>query len=311
MTCEPIEQYLDSILRRQLEAFGTDAAFLDRIIGTIREQMLSAIYHWNDEAFRRALLIIGSEEGVFYKPHADDDLRNLVVVTIRNSEIECLQSENFPVAGLSCRLGDADVKAITSAAIEFFSKVDFSGTQQEMEPPINDKYLDLSRKHPISWGALTAISDTKKQIIDYDSVASRAKPSLAGLPVVLATKRIGHRSDAMQIAAAIVGDGFSFSVDPQLKSMLEYCIENEQPFLVDSFKGLSRNIEKLLMITEHLLGHDTCFVTSNYFLANGHTERRMKLLRAGRSFDDGFRNWKQTAGLGPWHKAVLSAATKA
>jgi hypothetical protein len=81
------------------------------------------------------------------------------------------------------------------------------------------------------------------------------------------------------------------------------------PFLIDSFKSLTRNIEKLLIIMEYLLQNDAEFVTSNYMIANGHIERRAKLLKAGSTEAEMQMNWRQTAGLRPYHKAVLEAAT--
>ena len=310
MAYEIIEQYLNNILRTQLDIFGTNKSFAEHIINTAREQILSCIFHWNDEVFRKTLLIIGSEESAFYKPYALDDIRSFVVVTIRNSEIECLQSENFSMAGLLRKIDDSDVRTITSSAVKYFSNVDFVALQKDIEAPAVDKYGSLSQKYPVSWNALTNLANSKKQVGDYGSTPVLIKPSLEILPTIKETKTIGRSSNASSISVALVSDGFSFSIDPQLKSMLEYCVKNEQPFLVDTFKGLTRNIEKLLLVMEYLLCRNTEFVTSNYYLLNGHTERRMKLLRAGRSYDAGFKNWKQTAGLGARHKAVLSAVTK-
>jgi hypothetical protein len=310
MACEHIELYLSNILRAQLDSFGVDALYVERIVNTVREQVQSCIYHWNDVNFRKALLLIGSEEGTFYKPYAEDDIRNFVVVTIRNSEVECLQSENFSEAGLSRELDDIDVKSITSAAIEYFKKVDFSIMQKEMEPPVFDKYCELSRKYPISWRTLYELACTKKQISEYGSVARLAKPNIDTLPIINEKKNIGINSNLASIGACVVSDGISYSADPQLRGLIDMCVAEEQPFVVDGFKSLTRNIEKLLLILEYLLFHNADFVTSNYYLFNGHVERRTKLIRVGRSFDDGLRNWSKTAGLGARHRVVLELATK-
>jgi hypothetical protein len=146
MACEFIEGYLNSVLRAQLDGFGVDTSFTERILNTVREQIYSCVYHWNDEAFRKTLLLIGSEEGAFYKPYADDDIRNFVVVAIRNSEIESAQSSKYKEAGLQREIGDDGVMKITSTAIEYFKSVHFSELQSIIEPPANDIYYDLSRK---------------------------------------------------------------------------------------------------------------------------------------------------------------------
>ncbi|MCL2162785.1 MAG: hypothetical protein FWH55_00030 [Oscillospiraceae bacterium] len=52
---------------------------------------------------------------------------------------------------------------------------------------------------------------------------------------------------------------------------------------------------------------DVPFVTVNYYLSNGHTKRRLKLIKAGRSQADSMYDIKRTAGLGARHRDVLNA----
>ena len=108
----------------------------------------------------------------------------------------------------------------------------------------------------------------------------------------------------------VVADGYSFSRDRELTACLQMCAEHRTPFAVDSFKACTRNIEKLLIIMEFLMQNGTEFVTSNYMIANGYIERRMKLLKAGSDHNEMLRNWRQTAGLRPYHKKVLEAMTR-
>ena len=83
----------------QLKALGVSALFIEKLTATVRNQILSCIYYWDIEQFRKGLLVIGSEEGLFYEPAAENDIRNFVVMTIRNSELEWLQTDNFALAG--------------------------------------------------------------------------------------------------------------------------------------------------------------------------------------------------------------------
>ena len=309
--CESIEKYLNTILRTQLDTLGVSLDFAERIISTVREQMLSCVYHWNDERFRKALLLIGSEEGIQYLPAVGNDIQNFVVMTIRNSEIESLQSKNFVVTGLTQILSDADLKKITSAAIRYFSKIDLAALQKQIEPPITDKYYDLSLHYPVSWSALTKLANTKTQIVNYEKIETRFTNTLNELPVdkEIAAIKNSAISSAARVKVAI--DGFSLSVDQQLILLLQYCVAKKCPFVVDSFKFLTRNIKKLLAIMEYLLCNDAKFVTSNYFLSNGHVERRLKLLKAVHSNDSEFdKNMKKTSGLGAMHKTALIAVTK-
>ena len=76
--------------------------------------------------------------------------------------------------------------------------------------------------------------------------------------------------------------------------------------IVDSFKSVTRNVVKLMGILEFLLTRNLLFVSTNYYLENGHVERRMKLLRAGHSTSDMKRNIANTAGLAYRHKLILN-----
>jgi hypothetical protein len=108
MTYEPIETYLNTVLVKQIEPFGVAADFAERLYGTVRAQMESLIYHWFDEEYRKAILVIGADEGAFYKPDAPDDVRNFVVITIRNSEIERLHPVTTQVISRSSTRREAE-----------------------------------------------------------------------------------------------------------------------------------------------------------------------------------------------------------
>ena len=150
MSCNAIEAYLNNTLAPQLCGFGVDSAFIDRIIGTVREQMTSCLFHWSDVRFRRALLVIGSEESHAYLPRASDDIRSFVVVTIRNSDFERIASDNCASAGIAQAISPADIKLVTSTAISYFSKQSFQAMAREITKPDFDKYGDLAKKYPLA-----------------------------------------------------------------------------------------------------------------------------------------------------------------
>ena len=308
MAHEAIEQYLTSILQKQLEAYGVCDDFIKRIIGTVRSQIISCVFHWSDVKFRKALLLIGSEEGIQYEPYAGDDIRNFVVVTIRNSEIETIQSRNCTQAGLSDHLNSADVRDITSAAIEYFKGFNFIEIQTKVESPSPDIYADLAKKYSVAWGALTKLANSKTQIVDYGKEARPFPVSIDALPYEQETRTLLKDVLPSGFNVSLVSDGISFSIDRHLKEMLAQCVNEGMPFVTPCFKFLTRNIEKLLLIMEYLLSNDVPFVTANYYLSNGHTERRLKLLKAGRSYADSMYDLRRIAGLGAKHSDVLNAA---
>ena len=84
--------------------------------------------------------------------------------------------------------------------------------------------------------------------------------------------------------------------DPQLLEVLRSLSPSSRSiFVVESLKSATRNFEKLLDILEFLLTHDLEFASTNFYIENGHVERRIKPLRAGpyierdpeKSFSDG------------------------
>lgn len=104
-------------------------------------------------------------------------------------------------------------------------------------------------------------------------------------------------------------DGYAFAIDAKLKEQLTACVDDRFPFVIDGFKSLTRNVEKLFIILEFLMSRWTPLVTTNYFIANVHIERRLKPLKAGHSHDEMFRNCRNTNGLGEYHKHYLDVAT--
>ena len=305
---EPIEKYITTVLAEQLEPLGIEADFAERIFDTVRAQMQSLIYHWHDEEFRKALLLIGSDEGVYYKPYAHDDIRNFVVVTIRNSELECLHSDDFSRYGLKERLSEDGIKSITSAAIKYFSALDFNKMSDECEAPENDVYGELAEKYPVATQILMELAGSKKVKQDFEKILVYHQPTLEELPI--SDDRHSAQNTDFGTTLKAFSDGYSFSIESDAKAHLEYCVESGSPFLIDSFKSLTRNVNKLMLIMEFLFSRWTPLVTTNYFISNGHIERRQKPLKAGHSHDDMFRNWQNTKGLAKYHKLFLDKAVE-
>lgn len=308
-TPNPVDRYLDTILLPQMVACGVNAVFAGRIRGTVRTQMLSCIAHWNDIQFRKALLLVGSEEGAFYQPlSVDIDVRNFVVITLRNSEFETLQSHEFAAAGLSCELPVPKIVEITSTAIKYFRGVDFSAHATQYDPLPMDLYGDLAKKYQAAWMALSMLANAKTLTQEYTPVASDIK----NYDLLVSEKHTLMTRQGISAAfPKIVSDAYALTVDKRLEEQLNYCLQYKAPLVLDSFKGLTRNIEKLLLVMELLLGRGAAFVTSNYYFENGHVEKRAKPLRAMNSTDTVIRNWSQTAGLGKRHRVILEAAARA
>ena len=124
MSC--IDNYLNDVLAYQLKEFVASDVICERINNNIRLQMLSLFEYWNDDKFRNIILNIGLEEGEFYQPNAPSEVKCFVVVTIRNSLLETLASDDYESLSATRALSDDELKRITSKAIEYFSEIDFT-----------------------------------------------------------------------------------------------------------------------------------------------------------------------------------------
>ena len=83
-------------------------------------------------------------------------------------------------------------------------------------------------------------------------------------------------------------------------------VSKDAMLMLESLKSATRNFEKLLDILEFLLTHDLKFASTNFYIENGHVERRIKPLRAGHTSKETQKNLSQTAGLGYRHAAALN-----
>ena len=160
--------YLNSILAPSLRKCGVAEEYILYTLSTINRQMSSLLRHWDDLAFRKAVLLTGLEEGSFYEPASKIDVRCFVVVTIRNSPIETIQSDEYAVAGLKKALTNAEVKALTMQAVSYFNTQNFDRLCVEAKKETSrDVYYEALQKHPVSFQALKALASSSKKAIDY------------------------------------------------------------------------------------------------------------------------------------------------
>lgn len=303
---DAISCYLNDFLTPRLRSYGVSEQFLLYTISTIHTQMTSLLRHWDDRVFRNAILLLGLEEGSFYEPPAKIDVRCFVVVTIRNSPIETTQSDAYGDAGLNQLLESKDVRKITSEAIRYFSKQDFDEMcRQAKHSTRRDLYQDLANEHPVAWAALMHLAATNSKTVDYPKVLVSGPYHLTGMDE---DSEIAAKSGELKIG---VYDGYTPEIEPPLAAFLNMLSADPNGVLiVDSLKSVTRNVTKLLSVLEFLLTRDLVFASTNYYMENGHVERRMKPLRAGHSANDMLRNVSNTSGLGYKHKAALSQYAK-
>lgn len=301
-----IEQYMQTILVPILQRYHVSFDHILYTTSIVRMQMESLIGHWNDRLFRNTVLLFGAEEGTFYEPASSKlDIRKFVVVTIRNSPIETIQSDACSKAGLDNPLPNEAVKEITSSAISFFNKQNFEVLCKEIQlSSENDFYYDVLSHHPISWQALTTLASSSAKAQDYS-------PYNASVPFQLDELLDYTAEESIEKLSSVVYDAYEGSIEAPLCRVLKQFEEiGDSFFIIDSFKGLSRNFKKEIQAMEYLLSRGHAFVTANYYLQNGHVEQRPKLLRAGHSVADYRKNLSQVDTLGYRHKSALKQYLK-
>ena len=303
---EKVTQYLQDGLVPTLDHFRVPAAYTRQIIDTVELQMISFLRHWDDLAFRRTLLLLGSEEGPFYEPAGKVDVKCFVVVTLRNSPIETIQSDNYASAGMQSSLSSQNVKTITSGAIRFFNPLDFSSMCLQAKKCSGcDYYQEIVERHPVAWAALRALGTTSAKIIDYPKVQYNNPFSIEACNEIQINGE--DESQKERLTKKVIFDGYSAMWDPQLLELLRKLSSSSgKIFVVECLKSATRNFEKLMDILEFLLTHDLKFVSTNFYMENGHVERRVKPLRAGHTSKETEKNLSQTAGLGYRHAAALN-----
>lgn len=303
---EKVTQYLQDVLVPTLDHFRVPAAYTRQIIDTVELQMISFLRHWDDLAFRRTLLLLGSEEGPFYEPAGKVDVKCFVVLTLRNSPIETIQSDNYASAGMQSSLSSQNVKTITSGAIRFFNPLDFSSMCLQAKKCSGcDYYQEIVERHPVAWAALRALGTTSAKIIDYPKVQYNNPFSIEACNEIQINGE--DESQKERLTKKVIFDGYSAMWDPQLLELLQKLSSSSgNIFVVESLKSATRNFEKLMDILEFLLTHDLKFVSTNFYMENRHVERRVKPLRAGHTSKETEKNLSQTAGLGYRHAAALN-----
>jgi hypothetical protein len=83
-----VQGYVRSLLLPQLRSLGLSKRQWEIVIEDVAQRLESLLSHWSDVHFRRAILVLGTEEASFRRPHsASIDIRSLVVVAVRNRAI--------------------------------------------------------------------------------------------------------------------------------------------------------------------------------------------------------------------------------
>ena len=287
-----IEEYLYNVLGNQLGEIKY--RYRERILNDIKNRMCSLLSRWNQEDFRRTILFVTDEEALFYEPAAPKDVKRFVVAAIRNSMLEVAASVNCNELKMREPLSDEKIRIITSSAICYFKECQFETLQEEAR---NLRYIDVYgeaiQKYPLAWTVLKRAAAANNSVEEFEKIQGANQ------------RNIGEDFGINTCKTAIC-DGYSLEFDDYLKETLGDVVSGRaEIFYVDSFKGLTRNFEKILHVLQIVLQHENAFVTCNYYISNGRIEKRKKILRAFHSEKDMFDNMRNINGLPTFFRDVL------
>lgn len=294
-----VDGYTQSVLMPQLRSFGLSDRQREIVAEDVARRLDSSLSHWHELPFRRTILVLGTEEATFWEPRtADLEIRSLVVVAVRNSLIEDLGAFQPYTKALKSRkelISDELMPWITSEAIKYFEKADLEALQVQ---PKRDVFGDLPRRFPNAWRALHLLGTSSDCEVACELPAAEAESMDLSL-----SKRHVQRHN-------VVVSGIDPSLDDHLLDMLrQITLGKLDLFFSPSFKGITRNPEKLLFIIDHLLRHGGTVLTVNYLLSPTHVARRNPLLRPAHYTSEIEAQMANSDGLAEQHKDLLASLT--
>lgn len=299
------ESYLDNILVPQLASFDVPDDAVYKVAKNIKNQMYSLIQIWNDTAPRNTILLTGLENGRFYDSSAPDEIKTFVAVAIRNSMFETLSSVGYKDLGLSRMVTDDEVKKVTSAAIDCFCDADFSDLALQLDYSDTDNiYLSLKEKYPLAWNALEILANGEKANIHFPKLKGQPEPELTKQILAFTEVEINSQ-DKLQLVRL---DGYSEKLDDRLLGAMKnaYALDSFT-FFVPCFKMITRNINKLFRTLDFFLCCNAICITANYYISNGHVQRREPLIAAGHNDKDSSGQLQNFDGLQAKHARILKA----
>jgi hypothetical protein len=292
-----IQGYMKSILVPQLQSLGLTSHQQEIVAKDVTRRLESLLSHWSDLPFRRAILVLGTEEACFWEPRsAGLEIRALVAVAVRNSLIEDIHATRAYTRELRSPtplLRDERMSWITGEAINYFAAVNFESVTAQ---PSKDIFGSLPRRFPNAWHVLSLLGNSTDSEMDCSLPMANADPVNFSIGAA-SGKRL------LDIASGI---------DPRVSDPLAKILEQVQRkeaelFFSFSFRGISRNPEKLLAIIDHVLRCGGTVATPNYLLSPRYLARRSPLLRPAHFADQMAAQLANPVGLSELHRHAIAS----
>ncbi len=290
------QRYTQSLLVPQLRSLGLSKRQWEIVAHDVTPRLESVLSHWHDASFRRTILVLGTEEASFWEPRsANLEIRSLVVVAVRNSLIEDLGASRPYREVLQSRnplLPDDRMPWITSEAVKYFDAADLDGVQIEAK---QDVFGDLPRRFPNAWHVLSLLGNSSDNEIACELPDGESEP----MDLPAARRDVEHH--------VVVASGIDPRLDDQLLQAMTLAKAGELDlFFAPSFKGITRNPEKLLIVLNHILRCGRSVLTPNYLLSPTYLARRDPLFRPIHFDSELEAQVNNAEGLSKRHKEALA-----
>ena len=292
-----VQGYMQSLLLPQLRSLALSKRQREIVVEDVSRRLESLLSHWSDLAFRRTILILGTEEASFWEPYtASLEVRSLVVVAVRNSLIEDLGASHPYTKVLESRkklLRDEQMPSITSEATKYFEAANLDAVQVQ---PKRDLFGDLRRRFPNAWHALSLLSGSSESELACE------------LPIVEAESMDSSASRWEVQHRNVVVSGIDPRLDAHLVDMLRQIkLREVQMFFSPSFKFITRNPEKLFFVIDYVLRYGGTLMTLNYLLSPTYLARRNPLIRPAHYTSEIEAQVANPDGLSERHKELLAS----
>lgn len=274
-----LQEYLNSLINDQLKEIRY--RFRIKIADDIKNRFCCLLARWDEEEYRETILFTTKEEALYYEPFAENEVRELVVACVRNSLLEIAASTSCNTFKIPEPLSNKKIQQLTSTAVKYFSTCDFRLLIQEAQMTEHeDVYEAAKQKYSLAWSVLKETALLGETQYHFKKIKEEISSS----------QNDEYFLNNWEFKTAVC-DGYTLKFDHKLEEAIGDVISgNVEAFYVDCFKMLSRNFEKILHVLQILLEHDKAFITCNYYISNGHLEKRRKILRAAHTEEEAFKN---------------------
>jgi hypothetical protein len=275
---------------------GVHESVVNLVCCDIGSRLASLFTHWQDKNYKETMLFPVIEEAFHYYPQeAGLEVKALVVLCVRNSLLEDLQSDYPYHPKIKKLLSDKHIPLITSEAIQYWNKVNFNDLV--IDQVNEDMFGEIPNKYPTSWSIFLLFSQMQELELDFEPFTY--PPSL-----INSSSRIYPERDNK----VTVLSGIDPAIDSNLLNFLIAIQQGEMKlFFSSSFKHITRNTEKLFKVLDIVLSNGGYVLTPNYFFTNGYVSRRRKLLRPTHMSLD-IKQFADNHGISENHREALSIA---